>query len=320
LTISDSQLNKAKWKIVTLYQFVKLKNITKKKKDLEVICKNQNVFGTLILANEGINGTITGEAKSIEFVINEIRKWPEITRLEIKYSSSNTLNFKRLKIKQKKEIVTMGKNEVDATSLKGEYVSPQDWNAFIKRDDVVLIDARNKYETMIGQFKDAIDPQTETFTEFPEWISDFINLNPDTKKIAMYCTGGIRCEKASSYLKSKGIQKIYQLQGGILKYLEEIPEDESLWEGECFVFDQRVSVKHELSEGNYSLCFSCQFPVADHELGSLFYEEGVTCDNCYDSITEEQKKTRRERQKQILLARARGEIHLGRDPKKSKRL
>ncbi len=210
----------------------------------------------------------------------------------------------------------MGRTDVDAESVTGEYISPKDWNDFVQRDDVILIDARNEYETMIGHFKNAIDPQTDTFTEFPEWITGFIDQNLEDKKIAMYCTGGIRCEKASSYLKSKGIEDVYQLQGGILKYLEEIPEEDSLWEGECFVFDQRVSIKHDLVEGKYQLCFSCQFPVSNDDLDSPFYEEGVTCENCYDSLTEEQKISRRERQKQILLSRDRGEIHLGRDPKK----
>ncbi len=211
----------------------------------------------------------------------------------------------------------MGQDNVDPEAITGEYVAPKDWNDFVKRDDVLLIDARNEYETMIGHFEDAIDPHTDTFTEFPDWITEFIDQNLGDKKIAMYCTGGIRCEKASSYLKSKGVEEVYQLQGGILKYLEEIPEENSLWKGECFVFDQRVSIKHELSEGNYRLCYSCQFPVSDHDLESPFYEEGVTCDNCYDLLTDDQKISRRERQKQILLARDRGELHLGRDPKKS---
>ena len=270
----------------------------------------------MILADEGINGTITGESVAVDLVLDEIRKWPEIETLEVKYSKSSMSNFRRLKIKQKKEIVTMGRTDVDAESVSGEYISPKDWNDFVQRDDVILIDARNEYETMIGHFKNAIDPQTETFTEFPEWITGFIDQNIEDKKIAMYCTGGIRCEKASSYLKSKGIEDVYQLQGGILKYLEEVPEEDSLWQGECFVFDQRVSIKHDLVEGKYQLCFSCQFPVSNDDLDSPFYEEGVTCENCYDSLTEEQKISRRERQKQILLSRDRGEIHLGRDPKK----
>ena len=317
MTTSDAQLNNEKWKIAALYKFVKLTNVTSKRVNLQKVCETHNIFGTLILANEGINGTITGEPDAIGAILDEIKKWPEIETLEVKYSLSNNSNFRRLKIKQKKEIVTMGKTDLDPEFIKGEYISPKDWNDFVKREDVLLIDARNEYETMIGHFKDAIDPHTETFTEFPEWISNFIDQNPGDKKIAMYCTGGIRCEKASSYLKSKGLEEIYQLQGGILKYLEEIPEEESLWEGECFVFDQRVSVKHELIEGNYTLCYSCQFPVSDDELESSFYEEGVTCNNCYDSISEEQRISRRERQKQILLARDRGELHLGRDPKKN---
>lgn len=316
MTISDSQLNNEKWKIAALYKFVNLKDVTKKRDGLEEICKQQNILGTLILADEGINGTITGESVAVDLVLDEIRKWPEIETLEVKYSKSSMSNFRRLKIKQKKEIVTMGRTDVDAESVSGEYISPKDWNDFVQRDDVILIDARNEYETMIGHFKNAIDPQTETFTEFPEWITGFIDQNIEDKKIAMYCTGGIRCEKASSYLKSKGIEDVYQLQGGILKYLEEVPEEDSLWQGECFVFDQRVSIKHDLVEGKYQLCFSCQFPVSNDDLDSPFYEEGVTCENCYDSLTEEQKISRRERQKQILLSRDRGEIHLGRDPKK----
>ena len=316
MAISNFGTNENKWQIASLYKFVKLKNVSNKRNDLQNVCEKHNIFGTLILAEEGINGTITGERDSIDVVLDEIMKWPEVKTLEVKYSESSMSNFRRLKIKQKKEIVTMGRTDVDAESVTGEYISPKDWNDFVQRDDVILIDARNEYETMIGHFKNAIDPQTETFTEFPEWITGFIDQNLEDKKIAMYCTGGIRCEKASSYLKSKGIEDVYQLQGGILKYLEEVPEEDSLWEGECFVFDQRVSIKHDLVEGKYQLCFSCQFPVSNDDLESPFYEEGVTCKNCYDSLTEEQKISRRERQKQILLSRDRGEIHLGRDPKK----
>ncbi|MFL2756576.1 MAG: rhodanese-related sulfurtransferase [Dehalococcoidia bacterium] len=316
MAISNFGTNENKWQIASLYKFVKLKNVSNKRNDLQNVCEKHNIFGTLILAEEGFNGTITGERDSIDVVLDEIMKWPEVKTLEVKYSESSMSNFRRLKIKQKKEIVTMGRTDVDAESVTGEYISPKDWNDFVQRDDVILIDARNEYETMIGHFKNAIDPQTETFTEFPEWITGFIDQNLEDKKIAMYCTGGIRCEKASSYLKSKGIEDVYQLQGGILKYLEEVPEEDSLWEGECFVFDQRVSIKHDLVEGKYQLCFSCQFPVSNDDLESPFYEEGVTCKNCYDSLTEEQKISRRERQKQILLSRDRGEIHLGRDPKK----
>ncbi len=316
MDISNFGTNENKWQIASLYKFVKLKNVSNKRNDLQNVCEKHNIFGTLILAEEGINGTITGERDSIDVVLDEIVKWPEVETIEVKYSESSISNFRRLKIKHKKEIVTMGRTDVDAESVTGEYISPKDWNDFVQRDDVILIDARNEYETMIGHFKNAIDPQTDTFTEFPEWITGFIDQNLEDKKIAMYCTGGIRCEKASSYLKSKGIEDVYQLQGGILKYLEEIPEEDSLWEGECFVFDQRVSIKHDLVEGKYQLCFSCQFPVSNDDLDSPFYEEGVTCENCYDSLTEEQKISRRERQKQILLSRDRGEIHLGRDPKK----
>ena len=317
MTTSNSESNQKEWKIASLYQFVKLKNVANKQKDLQIVCEQNSIFGTLILAEEGINGTITGSPDSIDVIISEIKKWPEIKTLEVKYASSTISNFRRLKIKRKNEIVTMGQDNVDPEAITGEYVAPKDWNNFVKRDDVLLIDARNEYETMIGHFEDAIDPHTDTFTEFPEWITEFIDQNLGDKKIAMYCTGGIRCEKASSYLKSKGVEEVYQLQGGILKYLEEIPEENSLWKGECFVFDQRVSIKHELSEGNYRLCYSCQFPVSDDDLESPFYEEGVTCDNCYDLLTDDQKISRRERQKQILLARDRGELHLGRDPKKS---
>ena len=288
MAISNFGTNENKWQIASLYKFVKLKNVSNKRNDLQNVCEKHNIFGTLILAEEGFNGTITGERDSIDVVLDEIMKWPEVKTLEVKYSESSMSNFRRLKIKQKKEIVTMGRTDVDAESVTGEYISPKDWNDFVQRDDVILIDARNEYETMIGHFKNAIDPQTETFTEFPEWITGFIDQNLEDKKIAMYCTGGIRCEKASSYLKSKGIEDVYQLQGGILKYLEEVPEEDSLWEGECFVFDQRVSIKHDLVEGKYQLCFSCQFPVSNDDLESPFYEEGVTCKNCYDSLTEEQ--------------------------------
>ena len=234
--------------------------------------------------------------------------------MQVKYSTSTHDNFNRMKVKIKDEIVTMEVGSIDVSEQSGQYVEPKDWDEFIRRKDVIVIDARNNYETSIGKFANSVDPDTDSFKQFPAWADEFYSRNADNSntKIAMYCTGGIRCEKATAYMRQLGFQEIYHLQGGILKYLEEIPEEESLWEGECFVFDDRVSLKHGLSEGSYSLCYSCQEPVSQEDKTSPMYEEGVSCPSCHGGISEDRLMRSRERQKQILLSKERGEKHIGR--------
>ncbi len=297
--------------VAALYHFTNLTNLDEKQIDLEKICKSNSILGTLLLANEGINGTIAGNEDGIKNVVDHISKWQEISELELKYSFSSHQNFNRLNVRIKDEIVTMGMGDINVKEQSGTYVDPKDWNELISQDDVILIDTRNEYEVAMGQFKGAIDPETDTFRQFPNW-ADQLNQHPDSpKKVAMYCTGGIRCEKASSYMKTLGFDEVFHLKGGILKYLEVVPEEESLWEGECFVFDDRVSLVHGLEEGEYSLCYGCQDPVSPKDRESKYYESGVSCPSCHNSLSEQKKINLREREKQFRLAQERGQYHLG---------
>ncbi len=297
--------------VAALYHFTNLNNLQDKQSDLEIICKNNSILGTLLLATEGINGTIAGSTQGIQIVVDHIKNWEEISDLELKYSFSSHQNFNRLKIKIKDEIVTMGKGDINVKEESGTYVDPKDWNNLISQEDVIVIDARNEYEVSMGQFSGAIDPKTDTFRQFPNW-ADQLSRDSDTpKKVAMYCTGGIRCEKASSYMKTLGFDEVFHLKGGILKYLEVIPEEESLWSGECFVFDDRVSLVHGLEEGEYSLCYGCQDPVSPKDRNSDLYEAGVSCPSCYNTLSEQKKNNLREREKQFRLAQERGQFHLG---------
>ena len=297
--------------VAALYHFTNLNNLQDKQSDLEIICKNNSILGTLLLATEGINGTIAGSTQGIQIVVDHIKNWEEISDLELKYSFSSHQNFNRLKIKIKDEIVTMGKGDINVKEESGTYVDPKDWNNLISQEDVIIIDARNEYEVSMGQFSGAIDPKTDTFRQFPNW-ADQLSRDSDTpKKVAMYCTGGIRCEKASSYMKTLGFDEVFHLKGGILKYLEVIPEEESLWSGECFVFDDRVSLVHGLEEGEYSLCYGCQDPVSPKDRKSDLYEAGVSCPSCYNTLSEQKKNNLREREKQFRLAQERGQFHLG---------
>ena len=297
--------------VAALYHFTKLTNLDEKQVALEQICKSNSILGTLLLADEGINGTIAGNKNGIKNVVNYISEWPEISELELKYSFSSHQNFNRLKVRIKDEIVTMGKGNINVKEHSGTYVDPKDWNELIARDDVILIDARNEYEVAMGQFEGAIDPKTDTFRQFPSW-ADQLNQQPDSpKKVAMYCTGGIRCEKASSYMKTLGFDEVFHLKGGILKYLEVVPEEESLWEGECFVFDDRVSLVHGLEEGEYSLCYGCQDPVSPKDRESELYEAGVSCPSCHNTLSEQKKINLRAPEKQFRLAQERGQYHLG---------
>jgi len=274
-----------------------------------------NVRGTLLLAKEGINGTISGSDSAINQVLDYLNADERLEDLDYKFSYSETIPFKRLKVKLKKEIVTLGIADIDPTYSVGTYVKARDWNKLISDPEVVLIDTRNNYEFEIGSFKGAINPNTETFREFPSYTQNNLEQYRN-KKIAMFCTGGIRCEKSTAYLKSKGFENVYHLQGGILKYLEEVEEEESLWKGECFVFDDRVAVKHNLELGQYDQCHACRYPITEEDKIHPNYEKGVSCPRCYGTKDVTQINRYREREKQIQLAKARGETHLGDDASK----
>ena len=299
--------------VAALYHFTDLVDPKSKREPLLALCRQHGVKGTLILANEGVNGTIAASECGISAVVGHIESWPEIDSLEVKYSTSSGRDFLRMKVRVKKEIVTMGRPGVNPTIDTGTYVDSKYWNDLICRPDVMVIDTRNNYEIRIGGFKGAVDPNTESFRDFPSWAEALANSPDRPKVVACSCTGGIRSEKATTYLKSLGFDEVYQLKGGILKYLEEIPEKESLWWGDCFVFDERVSLRHGLAEGNYELCHACKEPISPEEQQHPSYRLGVSCPWCVDKITEEQRNRFTERQRQVELARIRGEEHLGED-------
>ena len=308
------QNNKSMDKIftyATLYAFANIENTESYKKSLLRVCKDNKILGTVLLAKEGVNGTISGAYERIERVIEYIQNWKEINNLEVKYSNSSQNGFYRMKVKVKKEIVTMGKPKIDPSKSAGEYIDPSEWNNLISNKDVIVIDTRNDYEVSIGKFKNAIDPCTKTFRDFPDWADKLSSAQNKQKKIAMYCTGGIRCEKATTYMKEKGFNKVYHLRGGILKYLETIPEEKSLWEGDCFVFDQRVSVKHNLKQGSFKQCYACKMPLSEKECLDKNYVKGISCPNCFDKLSQTQIKRFSQRQKQLDLSGIRGEDHIG---------
>ena len=297
--------------VAALYHFTRLTDYEQLKAPLQDMCDLLGVKGTLLLAYEGINGTVAGTDKAIAALLEYLRADPRLVALEHKESRSEDMPFYRMKVRLKREIVTMGVEGVDPNDVVGTYVDPKDWNDLITDPDVILIDTRNDYEVEIGTFKGALNPDTQTFREFPQWVEDN-RENLKKPKVAMFCTGGIRCEKASSFMKQNGFDDVYHLKGGILKYLETQPEKESLWEGDCFVFDQRVAVKHGLKESDYDQCYACRYPITDKEKESSLYVKGVSCPRCHNKMSEEQRARFAERQKQIALAKERGEAHLGR--------
>lgn len=292
-----------------LYKFTELDNYVEMKPALYHCMVQNEVKGTLLLAREGINGTICGSRKGIDAVLAHLKSDPRLSQIEHKESLSDTPAFYRSKVKLKKEIVTLGVDWVDPKNSVGTYVAPQDWNQLIQDPEVLLIDTRNDYEVAVGTFAGAVDPKTVTFREFPQYVADHLDSNKH-KKVAMFCTGGIRCEKSTAYLKGLGFENVYHLEGGILKYLEEVPEAESLWQGECFVFDQRVTVKHGLEQGSYDQCYACRLPITEAEKASELYQQGVSCPHCYHQTSSEQKARFTERERQIQLAKARGEQHI----------
>lgn len=296
--------------VTALYKFVSLQDLPELKTKIYRACVDHNIKGTLLLAHEGINGTIAGTHQDIEDILIFLKSLPGLGDLEHKESHAEDMPFYRMKVRLKKEIVTIGLPDVDPNDVVGTYVDPQDWNDIISDPDTITIDTRNDYEVAIGTFKGAVDPDTKSFRDFPEYVEK--NLDPKkNKKVAMFCTGGIRCEKASSYMKKLGFEDVYHLKGGILKYLETIPKEQSLWEGDCFVFDQRVSVKHGLELGKFDQCHACRRPISEQNKQNEYYMEGVSCLHCHDEMTDEQKARFAERQKQIELARQRGEAHIG---------
>ncbi|RUA07278.1 MAG: rhodanese-related sulfurtransferase [Gammaproteobacteria bacterium] len=296
--------------VCALYQFVRLDNFEEFRTPLRQLLVDLNIKGTLLLALEGLNGTVSGTQESINKLVQFLEEDGRFNNLEIKFSQSESLPFKRLKVKLKKEIVTLGVEHIDPLSSVGTYVKPKDWNALISDPDVILIDTRNDYEYGIGSFKGAINPNTETFREFPSYTKENLEQYRH-KKVAMFCTGGIRCEKSTAYLKSQGFKEVYHLHGGVLRYLEEVEESDSLWEGECFVFDERVAVKHNLEQGQYDQCHACRYPITDIDKQHEHYVKGVSCPRCHGTRSEEQINRYQERQKQIELAKARGEDHIG---------
>ncbi len=296
--------------VCALYKFIRLSDFQDMREPLRKTMLKHGVKGTLLLAEEGINGTVAGSREGIDKLLDWLKADPRLAELEHKESLSDEMPFYRTSVKLKKEIVTMGVEGIDPNKVVGTYVKPKDWNDLISSPDVVLIDTRNDYEVEIGTFKNAVDPKTETFREFPEYVKN--HLDPKKhKKEAMFCTGGIRCEKSTAYLKEQGFDEVYHLQGGILKYLEEVPPEESMWEGDCFVFDNRVAVDHNLQAGKYDQCHACRLPLTEEDKRNPKYERGVSCHRCIDKQTPDQTARYRERQRQIDLAEQRGDAHLG---------
>ncbi len=296
--------------VAAIYKFADLEPHEALREPLLEVMRVQGVRGSILLAGEGINGTIAGTREGIDQVVAHIESDPRLTGLSLKESVCEKIPFNRTKVRLKKEIVTMGVGGIDPNQLVGTYVKPGDWNALISDPGVTVVDTRNAYEVDLGTFENAVSPDTESFREFPQFVDD--QLDPAKhKRVAMFCTGGIRCEKSTAYLKARGFEEVYHLQGGILKYLEEVPEAESLWRGECFVFDGRVSVDHDLKPGKYGLCYACRQPISEADKEQDTYEKGVSCPRCFGQTSDEQRKRFRDRQKQVELAAARGEGHIG---------
>ncbi|KWV95373.1 hypothetical protein ASS64_05090 [Erythrobacter sp. AP23] len=302
-------------RIAALYQFARFDDPAAIKPDLLAAMEKAGVRGTLLLAREGVNGTIAGSDEGIEAVLDHVRGLPGCAEIEVKESRAAIMPFHRTKVRLKKEIVTMGQPDLDPLDGVGTYVAPEDWNALISDPDTILIDTRNDYEVQIGSFEGAIDPETKSFREFPEWFRvkrAEIEAEGRSPRIAMFCTGGIRCEKSTAFARAEGVDEVYHLKGGILNYLEHVPEGDSLWRGECFVFDERVSVGHGLEVGEHSLCRACRRPLSVSDMAHEHYVEGVSCHRCHGERSEEQRARYAERQRQELLAEARGAEHVGR--------
>jgi len=297
--------------VAALYCFAPLQRYRELQAPLFDLCNRHGVKGTLLLAHEGINGTIAGSCEGIKAVVDFITTQPELAKPELKYSTATTMPFHRMKVRLKREIVTMGVENIDPRHMAGTYVMPEQWNALIEDERTILIDTRNDYECAIGSFSGAIDPQIHTFRDFPQWLQKHQQTLRMAKRIAMFCTGGIRCEKSTAYARSLGFDEVYHLQGGILKYLETVPEQQSLWSGQCFVFDERVSVGHGLKQGDLSLCRACRRPLSVQDRQHVHFEEGVSCAACYDERSPSDRARYRERHLQVTLAQSQGRSHIG---------
>ena len=297
--------------VAALYRFARLDAFETLRAPLATFCCGRGIKGTLLLAHEGINGTVAGSEAAIAELIDHIEAIDGLAGLEVKYSGAAEMPFHRMKVRLKREIVTMGVENIDPATSAGTYVAPADWNALISAPDTIVIDTRNAYEVSIGTFKGAVDPDTASFREFPAWVEAH-RAELEGRKVAMFCTGGIRCEKATAYVRSLGFEDVFHLKGGILKYLEEVPAEQSLWQGECFVFDERVSVSHGLAEGEAELCRACRHPLTTGDLASPHYAAGISCPHCFDARTDGDRQRYAERQRQVELAEARGKgPHIG---------
>jgi len=301
-------------RVAALYRFARLEDPAALRATLESMCRKHGIRGTLLIATEGINGTIAGPSEGLDIVLAHIRAQPDCADLDVKYSSAVSMPFHRLKVRLKREIVTMGQPGIDPRASVGTYIEPEEWNALISDPDTIVIDTRNEYEIKVGSFEGAIDPGTASFRDFPEWFRgerEKLLGGAAAPRVAMFCTGGIRCEKSTAFLKQEGIADVFHLKGGILKYLEKIPQEQSLWKGECFVFDQRVTVGHGLVEGTYTLCHACRRPVSSDDRESPMFEAGVSCPACHSERTDEQRASYRERHRQEMFAAAKGRVHVG---------
>jgi len=300
--------------VAALYKFVMMEDLPSWQARIREICDKAEAMGTLLIADEGLNGTISASYKGMVTFVTWLRSQPAFEMIAIKYAIHETKPFHRMKVRLKREIVTMGCPDINPAQNAGTYVEPQDWNKLISDPDVMVVDTRNHYETAIGSFKGAVDPETTSFREFPQWAKTLSELpeGEKPKKLAMFCTGGIRCEKSTALMRQYGFDEVYHLKGGILKYFEDVPYEDSLWEGECFVFDSRVSVDHKLEKGIYDLCYACRMPITQENMDDERYLPGISCPHCFETKSEEQLARYKERQRQMALARKRGEDHIGR--------
>lgn len=296
--------------VAAFYHFVPLDDAEALRNPLLQSCRDLGLMGTILLAREGINGTVAGPERGVRRLMDRLRSDPRLADLSFKESWAPEMPFHRMKVRLKREIVSLGVEGIDPRHQAGEYVSPQDWNALIRRDDVRVVDTRNDYEVHLGSFTGAEDPGTRSFREFPDWVDEHLDPSRD-EHVAMFCTGGIRCEKATALLRKKGFRNVYHLDGGILNYLEKVPEGESLWNGDCFVFDNRVTVDHQLRQGDIDVCPACRMPVTAEDRASPKFELHVSCPRCFDRLTPEKREGLLERARQIELAAERGEKHLG---------
>lgn len=301
-------------RVAALYRFARFDDPGALRADLAGLCQAEGIKGTLLVAHEGINGTIAGAPDAVERIVAALRGLPGCADLDVKWSSAATMPFLRMKVRVKREIVTMGRPDIDPLAT-GDYVAPADWNALIDQPGTLLIDTRNDYEVKVGTFVGAVDPETASFRDFPTWVAAHRDEIAGAERVAMFCTGGIRCEKATALLRAEGVEEVHHLKGGILAYLEQVPESDSRWRGECFVFDERVAITHGLGQGTHSLCRACRMPVSPEARTSPLYREGVACPACYEARDDDQRAGYAERHRQVQLAARRGTAHVGATPR-----